>query len=48
MFVIAAGVPALIAEKLLTIVLTVVSISVVVHGMSPVRHGTGCAPRRKK
>jgi len=34
MFVIAAGVPTVIAEKLLTIVLTVVSISVVVHGIS--------------
>lgn len=34
MFVIAAGVPTVIAEKLLAIVLTVVSISVVVHGIS--------------
>jgi len=34
MYVIAAGVPQVIAEKLLTIVLTVVSISVVVHGIS--------------
>jgi NhaP-type Na+/H+ or K+/H+ antiporter len=34
MYVIAAGVPAAIAEKLLTIVLTVVSISIVVHGIS--------------
>jgi len=34
MYVIAAGVPTVIAEKLVTIVLTVVSISVVVHGIS--------------
>ena len=34
MFVIAAGVPTVIAETLLTIVLTVVSISIVVHGIS--------------
>lgn len=34
MYVIAAGVPNVIAEELLTMVLTVVSISIVVHGIS--------------
>jgi NhaP-type Na+/H+ or K+/H+ antiporter len=34
MFVIAAGVPHVISQKLMTIVLTVVSISIVVHGIS--------------